>query len=554
MLAEVSIMQRLRGSPYVVALHESVETALPLDEANPGALPRALASAAPRTPCRASARISASRREPSAHPPALIPPARPCAAGRNIDVFIIILEYACGGDVMTRIEDFLERKAHFSERTAARMFKQMLLAVQHCHKNVRGPDLLRARARARDKACWPAPLTAPMTAALPSVTRSHPPPLPPPLRAGRRAPRPEARELPAGEQGARRRREADGLWPLGRAAVARRGPARAVRLRVLHRARDPLQDGLRRARRCVARAGVAGSGETPPPPPFPPALTPPSAAAARFARARADNFALGVILYIMLSGTVPFGDGNRAEKEIYRAIQHDELHFGGGWASITGAAKELISGLLEKDPAKRYTTEQALAHAWVSGDAASDRPIDRAVIDGLLAYNARNHMKRAAVHLVASHLTAKDVQSLRATFMKMDTDGSGTITRAEMASAMRDMGVAERDPGVFKRIVDAVDADGDGRISWEEFLEASLEPQMVKYQQQVWQAFCAMDTDGDGHISIAELKEILKDEPVDKIEKYIAEFDLNKDGNIDYEEFLRMLLPKNIKFRVHATS
>jgi calcium-dependent protein kinase len=265
-----------------------------------------------------------------------------------------------------------------------------------------------------------------------------------------------------------------------------------------------------------------------------------------------DNFALGVVLYIMLSGTVPFGDGNRAEKEIYRAIQHDALHFGGGWASITGAAKELISGLLEKDPAKRYTTEQALAHAWVSGDAASDAPIDRAMIEGLLAYNARNHLKRAAVHLVASHLTAKDVQSLRATFMKMDADGSGTITRAEMAEAMRGMGVAERDPSVFKRVIDAVDADGDGRISWEEFLEASLEPQMVKYQQQVWQAFCAMDTDGDGHISIAELKTVLADEPTDKIEKYIAEFDLNKDGNIDYEEFLRMLLPKNIKVRVGA--
>ena len=252
----------------------------------------------------------------------------------------------------------------------------------------------------------------------------------------------------------------------------------------------------------------------------------------------------------MLSGTTPFGDGNRTEKEIFRAIQHDELHFGEGWASITSAAKELIAGLLEKDPSKRYTTDQALAHEWVSGDAASDKPIDRSVVDSLLQYNARNHFKRAAVRLVASHLTAKDVHELRALFMKMDADDSGTITRQEMVNAMRAMGVADKDPEVFRRVVDAVDADGDGKVSWEEFLEASLEPQMVRHQQQVWQAFCAMDKDGSGQISVDELREVLKDEPIEKIEKYIAEYDLNKDGFIDYEEFLRMLLPKNLKVRV----
>ena len=269
-----------------------------------------------------------------------------------------------------------------------------------------------------------------------------------------------------------------------------------------------------------------------------------------------DNFALGVILYIMLSGTTPFGDGNRSEKEIFRSIQEDALHFGPGWHSITSAAKELIAGLLEKDPAKRYTTDQALAHAWVSGDAASDKPIDRSVVESLLQYNARNHFKRAAVHMVASHLTAKDVQELRAMFMRMDADDSGTITRQEMAQAMRAMGVAEKDPDAFRRVIEAVDADGDGKISWEEFLEASLEPQMVKHQQQVWQAFCAIDKDGSGQISVDELKIVLKDEPEDKIEKYIAEYDLNKDGYIDYEEFLRMLLGegKGRKFRVKKSS
>jgi len=256
----------------------------------------------------------------------------------------------------------------------------------------------------------------------------------------------------------------------------------------------------------------------------------------------------------MLSGTVPFGDGTKKETEIFRCIERDPLRFGESWTSITHAAKELIAGLLEKDPAKRYTIEQALDHPWVSGDAASDRPIDRSVVDSLLQYNARNKFKRVAVQMVAENLTAKDVQALRAAFMKMDADNSGFLTRTEMVNALRELGVHDKDPDVFRRMVEAMDVDGDNRISWEEFLHASLEAQMVKHQQQIWEAFCAIDKDGSGSITVDELRVVLKDEPTEVIERYIAEYDIDGDKTISYEEFLRMLLPKNLKFRVHKTA
>lgn len=166
-----------------------------------------------------------------------------------------------------------------------------------------------------------------------------------------------------------------------------------------------------------------------------------------------------------LSGTVPFGNGAADENAIFRAIQTEELKFGAGWASITGAAKELIAGCLEKDPSKRYTVEQALDHPWVSGDAASDRPIDRSIVDALVAFNARNKFKKAAISLVASSLTAKDVQDMRAAFMRIDKDNSGTITHAELVNAMREMGMGDK--ADFRTLVESVDADKDGLVSWE---------------------------------------------------------------------------------------
>lgn len=56
--------------------------------------------------------------------------------------FVIVLELANGGDVMTRIEKLLEKSEHFSEKVASKLFRQMLEAVKDCHaKNVVHRDL-----------------------------------------------------------------------------------------------------------------------------------------------------------------------------------------------------------------------------------------------------------------------------------------------------------------------------------------------------------------------------------------------------------------------------
>lgn len=35
-----------------------------------------------------------------------------------------------------------------------------------------------------------------------------------------------------------------------------------------------------------------------------------------------------------------------------------------------------------------------------------------------------------------------------------------------------------------------------------------------------------------------------------EVQKMLDEFDTNKDGTIDYEEFIRMLLPSDVKFSI----
>lgn len=78
-----------------------------------------------------------------------------------------------------------------------------------------------------------------------------------------------------------------------------------------------------------------------------------------------DVWASGVVLYILLSGKFPFGGSNEAE--YYQRVLSKEAYFPDEeWSTISDEAKELVRGMLCKDPRKRFTTEQCLMHSWLS--------------------------------------------------------------------------------------------------------------------------------------------------------------------------------------------
>lgn len=119
-----------------------------------------------------------------------------------------------------------------------------------------------------------------------------------------------------------------------------------------------------------------------------------------------DIWSLGVLVYNMLSGKLPF-DGSHI-KEVLRKVRAGRYEFPDSqWKDISADAKQFINGLLELDPHNRLTAHQALAHPWLNDDQLSSQPIqnDRSA----LGYDQRKlRMSSMAIDDVAALLDMDD--------------------------------------------------------------------------------------------------------------------------------------------------
>ncbi|XP_041129768.1 calcium/calmodulin-dependent protein kinase type 1 [Polyodon spathula] len=120
-----------------------------------------------------------------------------------------------------------------------------------------------------------------------------------------------------------------------------------------------------------------------------------------------DCWAVGVITYILLCGYPPFYDDN--DTELYKQIVKAEYGFDSPyWDDISESAKDFISHLLQKDPEKRYTSEQALQHPWISGGTALEKNIQVSVSEQIQKNFAKSQWKRAFnAAVIVRHLSKK---------------------------------------------------------------------------------------------------------------------------------------------------
>ena len=149
---------------------------------------------------------------------------------------------------------------------------------------------------------------------------------------------------------------------------------------------------------------------------------------------------------------------------------------------------------------------------------------------------------------MVENLTDEKIMEFKAAFELFDKDRNGKITSKELGTVMRGLGQNPTEEEL-KQIIREVDLDGNGTIDFKEFLCLMVKKMKdTDTDEELLEAFKVFDRDGNGFITSHELRNIMNSLgeylSTEEIIEMIKEADIDNDGQIDYEEFVKMMMSK----------
>jgi calcium-dependent protein kinase len=264
---------------------------------------------------------------------------------------------------------------------------------------------------------------------------------------------------------------------------------------------------------------------------------------------KCDVWSAGVNLYVLLCGSPPFTGLN--SQEILAKVATGSYRFPSPeWDEVSSEGKNLISLMMNSDPTRRISAQEALHHPWIN--FASRKPVvethARQVMTSLRSFKSGLSLQKAMLSFISARLISKsEREAMLEVFKSLDVNNDGILSKQELMVGFRrfvPVGVEDVEAEIEK-VMREVDMDLSGAVDYTEFVTATINRSKLVSKERLRMCFDAFDTDGNGSISATELWALLgnaREYDETLWQELVNEFDRNGDGVIDFEEFTEMML------------
>ena len=149
---------------------------------------------------------------------------------------------------------------------------------------------------------------------------------------------------------------------------------------------------------------------------------------------------------------------------------------------------------------------------------------------------------------MVENLSEETINQFHTLFDLFDSDNSGSITTKELGTVMRNLGQNPSEEEL-KQMIREVDLNGNGTIDFKEFMCLMLKRMKDNdFEEELQEAFKVFDNDQNGYINSHELRHAMvnlgENLSPEEVEEIIKEADLDNDQQIDYDEFMKVIMSK----------
>jgi len=258
---------------------------------------------------------------------------------------------------------------------------------------------------------------------------------------------------------------------------------------------------------------------------------------------KCDIWSCGVILYVLLVGEPPF-KGYNTEEILKKVLIGKYSMKGSKWENISPEAKKLVTQMLELDPSKRISADEALKTKWILDENYSTNDVNhfKKTLNNIKNRDTGEKFQQATIaYIVHSLYPSNEIKELKKVFKMLDKNGDGRLTYDELSKGFRQVFEREIHDFEIEKIIEDIDGNSDGYISYEEFMRVAINKAKLINEKNLRLAFDQFDSNKDEKLSVDEIKTVLGTTNKDYVYYLIKQINENANNVIDFNDFKRLM-------------